>query len=78
MQPLQPPIYDAPTGPPDWNGENGLEELKKHLQTAVLLELHTIPLYLFAAYSIKEDSSANEIISKSPAYAHRSDEESLN
>lgn len=41
---------------PKW-GELGLDEalrvLKKHLQTAVSIELYTIPLYLFAAYSIK-------------------------
>lgn len=29
------------------------EALHKHLNTAVLLELYTIPLYLYAAYSIK-------------------------
>jgi len=32
------------------------------LQTAVLLELHTIPLYLYAAYSIKQGSPADFIL----------------
>jgi hypothetical protein len=49
------PIYRAPTAPPDWAGPDGLAALKRHLQTAVIVELHTIPLYLFAAYSIKEN-----------------------
>ncbi|KAH7332695.1 ferritin-like-domain-containing protein [Rhizoctonia solani] len=46
------PIYKAPTGPP---GKWTLSGMRQHLQTAVLLELYTIPLYLFAAYSIKRD-----------------------
>ncbi|KAF9070234.1 ferritin-like-domain-containing protein [Rhodocollybia butyracea] len=54
QQSLKRPIYRAPTGLPDWEGEDGLEKLHEHLQTAVLIELHTIPLYLFAAYSIKD------------------------
>ncbi|KAF8201995.1 ferritin-like-domain-containing protein [Mycena galopus ATCC 62051] len=58
------PVYRAPTSPPDWNGPESLEQLKRHLQTAVILELHTIPLYLFAAYSIKGNAlSTYKIIS---------------
>lgn len=55
MATLKRPIFKAPTQPPDWAGPEGLTELKKHLQTAVLIELHTIPLYLFAAYSIDDN-----------------------
>lgn len=55
MPDLDRPVYKAPTSRPGWEGPTGLEELKKHLQTAVLVELHTIPLYLFAAYSINDN-----------------------
>ncbi|CAE6526355.1 unnamed protein product [Rhizoctonia solani] len=51
------PIYKAPTAPPsEWT----LVSLRQHLQTAVLLELYTIPLYLFSAYSIKRESGTKE------------------
>jgi hypothetical protein len=60
------PIYEGPPVKPDWEAKGAIEELKKHLQTAILLELHTIPLYLFAAYSIKDNAfSAHKFLSKS-------------
>ncbi|CAE7153636.1 unnamed protein product [Rhizoctonia solani] len=43
---------DRPKGPPDpWTPD----DLKKHLQTAVTLELCTIPVYLYALYAINPD-----------------------
>ncbi|KAG8908748.1 hypothetical protein FRB99_002986 [Tulasnella sp. 403] len=56
-----PPVYRAPTIPPNWEElpiDKAIEELKRHLQTAMLVELHTIPLYLYAAYSIKDNPQA--------------------
>ncbi|KAG8725650.1 hypothetical protein FRC11_001772 [Ceratobasidium sp. 423] len=51
------PIYRAPTAPPrEWT----LTSLRQHLQTAVILELYTIPLYLFASYSVKTASGEKE------------------
>jgi len=52
------PIFKAPRGRPSWKGPQGLAELQRHLQTAMLLELHTIPLYLYAAYSVKDNPLA--------------------
>ncbi|KAF8813149.1 hypothetical protein BYT27DRAFT_7158652 [Phlegmacium glaucopus] len=46
-----PPIFE-PARPPD--GEFTLEELQGHLQTAIYVEMSTIPLYLYAYYSIKD------------------------
>jgi len=40
------------------NSENlmrSLSELRKHLQTAMLLELYTIPPYLTALFSLKRN-----------------------
>ncbi|KAG8741249.1 hypothetical protein FRC10_003129 [Ceratobasidium sp. 414] len=52
MSDLQKPAYPAPQVPPsEWT----LEDLHKHLETAVLLELHTIPLYLFPMYCVKPE-----------------------
>lgn len=49
------PVHEPPKSPPDWKNMpvlDGIAELKRHLHTAMLVELYTIPLYLFAAYSI--------------------------
>ncbi|HNG60965.1 MAG TPA: ferritin-like domain-containing protein, partial [Cellvibrionaceae bacterium] len=35
-----------------WSRAQALDELKSHLQTAIEVELATIPIYLFAYYSI--------------------------
>src|SRR5882762_5562520 len=53
------PMFAAPRRPPNWRDPNAIEELKLHLQTALLVELHTIPLYLYSAYSIKDDRLAS-------------------
>jgi len=39
-----------------------LSNLKQHLQAAVSLELKTIPLYLYASYSIKQRGPAKGAI----------------
>ncbi|KAG8908754.1 hypothetical protein FRB99_002992 [Tulasnella sp. 403] len=56
-----PPVYDAPKVPPKWDElpiDEAIQQLKSHLQTAVLIELYTIPMYLYAAYSIKDNPQA--------------------
>ncbi|KAG8944495.1 hypothetical protein FRC04_001717 [Tulasnella sp. 424] len=53
---LKKPVYDAPKAAPAWGTlplDEAIDCLKNHIQTAVILELYTIPLYLYAAYSIK-------------------------
>ncbi|CAE7153234.1 unnamed protein product [Rhizoctonia solani] len=50
-----PPKHEPPKGEPQtWT----LEELKKHCLTATILELHTIPIYLYSAYCIKSEAVA--------------------
>ncbi|KAG8708888.1 hypothetical protein FRC08_018655 [Ceratobasidium sp. 394] len=61
MPDAQKPVYPAPKVPPsEWT----LDDLHKHLETAVLLELHTIPLYLYPMYCIKPEGrdSATKIL----------------
>jgi len=41
----------------DLRRANPLEDLQVHLQTAMQIELSTIPLYLFAMYSIKSSKA---------------------
>jgi len=50
------PLYE-PSQPPE--GPWTLDDLKKHLQTALILELYTIPLYLFGWYSINKVESGD-------------------
>jgi hypothetical protein len=54
------PIFRLPTpGEGGWPAtDDSLHKMQQHLQTAVLIELTTIPLYLYAAYSIKDDPKA--------------------
>ncbi|KAG8993010.1 hypothetical protein FRB90_000815 [Tulasnella sp. 427] len=57
--------YKFPEKPPNWHDqslEEALKALKDHLQTAVMLELCTIPLYLYAAYSLKNQFSRYQIL----------------
>ncbi|KAG8908752.1 hypothetical protein FRB99_002990 [Tulasnella sp. 403] len=59
--------YELPKAPPEWDKlpiDDALKELKQHLQTAVLIELYTIPLYLYAAYSIRDNLPATRKIIK--------------
>ncbi|CAE7234188.1 unnamed protein product [Rhizoctonia solani] len=50
-----PPKHEPPKGEPNpWT----LEDLKKHCSTATILELHTIPIYMFSAYGAKPEASA--------------------
>ncbi|TFK70432.1 hypothetical protein BDN72DRAFT_896439 [Pluteus cervinus] len=52
------PSYPAPQKPPKWETDkldSLLKYLKHHLQTAMLIELYTIPMYLVSYYSITKD-----------------------
>lgn len=54
------PIFAGPEPVPDWeklNDADAITRMKEHLQIAVTLELHTVPLYLFALYSVNEGNS---------------------
>ncbi|KAG8908750.1 hypothetical protein FRB99_002988 [Tulasnella sp. 403] len=57
-----PPIFKGPRKEwPEWADlplDDALDLLKRHLQTAMLIELYTIPMYLYAAYSIKDNQRA--------------------
>ncbi|CAE6525791.1 unnamed protein product [Rhizoctonia solani] len=55
------PIFKAPMFPPtEWT----MASLRQHLQAALCLELSTIPLYLFAGYSINTEGN-NKGVEKS-------------
>jgi hypothetical protein len=61
------PIFEPAKPPPP--GEFTLEQLQNHLQTAIYVEMSTIPLYLYAYYSIKPggqgDKSRQSILRRS-------------
>lgn len=48
-------LFNPPDTPVNWDDDDALDQLRLRLQTAVLLEMYTIPLYLFSYYSIKDD-----------------------
>lgn len=55
-------IFRGPTRVDNWKTvADPTGEMKKHLQTAVTLELYTIPLYLFAQYSVTDETTADAI-----------------
>ena len=59
------PTPDSPDQP-----INNVESLRKHLQTAMAIELATIPLYLFGMYSIKiPDQYTNDLRYYDPVIA---------
>ncbi|KAG8986921.1 hypothetical protein FRB90_003693 [Tulasnella sp. 427] len=61
-RPLKKPTWKAPEGPPNWADlpwNEAVEAMQSHLQTAVILELYTIPMYLYAAYSVNGDASSS-------------------
>lgn len=41
-----------------------MDELRKHCETAVLLELHTIPMYLFSMYAVDYDNGGEDAFDK--------------
>jgi hypothetical protein len=51
--------------------EEVLAELKANLQTAIEIELATIPIYLYTYYSILRDSETGEKISDAQLYANK-------
>lgn len=50
---VQPAIFRP--AQPAFGTEFTLEDLHKHLQTAIYVEMSTIPLYLYAYYSIEKE-----------------------
>ena len=48
-----------------------LTELKEHLQTAIEIELATIPIYLFTYYSIVRNNESGETIERPELYANK-------
>ncbi|KAG8978819.1 hypothetical protein FRB90_008328, partial [Tulasnella sp. 427] len=61
VSPLKKPTWKAPNSPPNWEDlpwDEAIDAMKHHLQTAMILEMYTIPLYQCAAYSIKNNDEA--------------------
>ncbi len=48
-----------------------LKELKANLQTAIEIELATIPIYLYAYYSIQRNATSGEAIDRAQAFANK-------
>ncbi len=48
-----------------------LAELKANLQTAIEIELATIPIYLFTYYSINRNATSGEAIDRAQAFANK-------
>ena len=53
------------------NRETVLRELRENLQTAVEIELATIPIYLYTYYSIVRNATSGENIDRLQAYANK-------
>ncbi|MEA3046646.1 MAG: hypothetical protein QOJ53_978 [Sphingomonadales bacterium] len=53
------------------NREQVLAELKTNLQTAIEIELATIPIYLYTYYSIVRNAASGENIDRAQAYANK-------
>src|SRR5215213_810830 len=51
--------------------EKVLAELKANLQTAIEIELATIPIYLFTYYSLIRNNESGETISDAQLYANK-------
>jgi hypothetical protein len=51
--------------------EEVLAELKANLQTAVEIELATIPIYLYTYYSLDRNAESGETISEAQLYANK-------
>ncbi|HEY1750500.1 MAG TPA: ferritin-like domain-containing protein [Caulobacteraceae bacterium] len=54
-----------------WTRERVLERLKADLQTAIRIELATIPIYLYAYYSLVRNDESGETISDAQLYANK-------
>ena len=53
------------------NREEVLAELKANLQTAIEIELATIPIYLYTYYSLIRNNESGETISDAQLYANK-------
>lgn len=54
-----------------WNRDEVLERLKNDLQTAVEIELATIPIYLYTYYSLVRNDDSGETISDAQLFANK-------
>lgn len=54
-----------------WTREQVLDRLKTDLQTAVEIELATIPIYLYTYYSLVRNNESGETISDAQLYANK-------
>jgi hypothetical protein len=55
----------------DWTRDDVLKRLRTDLQTAVEIELATIPIYLYAYYSLIRNNESGETISDAQLYANK-------
>jgi hypothetical protein len=55
----------------DWTRERVLDQLKTNLQTAIRIELATIPIYLYTYYSLVRNNESGETISDAQLYANK-------
>ncbi len=54
-----------------WSREQVLDRLKTDLQTAIRIELATIPIYLYTYYSLVRNNESGEVISDAQLYANK-------
>jgi Ferritin-like len=54
-----------------WTREQVLERLKTDLQTAIRIELATIPIYLYTYYSLVRNNESGETLSNAQLYANK-------
>ncbi len=54
-----------------WTREQALQRLKTDLQTAIQIELATIPIYLYTYYSLVRNNESGETISDAQLYANK-------
>jgi hypothetical protein len=54
-----------------WTRQQVLERLKADLQTAIRIELATIPIYLYSYYSLVRNNESGETISDAQLYANK-------
>ena len=70
------PLTPAEEAFVDWldansNRDKVLAALKANLQTAIEIELATIPIYLYAYYSLVRNNESGETISEAQLYANK-------
>src|SRR5580658_3945308 len=55
----------------EWNKDQVIAKLKADLQTAIRIELATIPIYLYTYYSLVRNVESGETISDAQLYANK-------